>query len=66
MKKLKSTKILQEKWEDVGCEYKGCSTHSGSNGINTTEIKQQPENHRGGHSCRTDPETCIVGVGKNS
>ena len=54
-----------------GCEDKGYSSGSGSIGVNTTEIEHtyglndnlQPLS---GHSCSTDPEMCIVGVGKNS
>ena len=66
MKSWKVSRSSKRSSKNVGCEDKGYSSGSGSIGINTTEIEWQSESHWGGHSCWTDPEMCIVGVGKNS
>ena len=40
--------ILEDGWvrkKMWGCDDKGCSSGSGSIGVNTTEIEHQPKNH---------------------
>lgn len=65
IRKLRSTKISQEKFEHcMGCKDRGDSGANGGIRISTNEFGKQPEGYWCKNLCENDTKMCTVKLGQ--